>query len=42
MFHLLTPIGQGLVVVFGCVLGGFCFAFGSCFLSLTFLFDTVI
>ena len=38
LFHLFTPIGQGVVVVFGCVLGGFVFAFGSCLLSLTSLF----
>ena len=29
-------------MVFGCVLGGVCLCFGSCFLSLTFLFETVM
>ena len=43
LFHLLTPIGQGLVVVFGCVWWGFCFVVGSVPLpSLTFLFVTVV
>ena len=42
LFHLLTPIGQRLDVVFGCVWERSCSVFGSCFLSLTFLFVIVV
>ena len=43
LFILFTPIGLGLVVVFGCVWWRVCFVVGSVSLpSLTFLYVTVV